>query len=201
VELAVGEVRPFDEEAWRDAVVLVERGEIALVCAAGGRRTFRRGDVLWFAGLDLRELHNAGAGPAVLVAVSRAGEARGPDGGGSVVRLGHLNLTVSDLERSAAFYARWFGFDRVLAEYADGTRFVGDASGFELGLHEGAVPALGARWHFGFLAPDAGAVRDLRNRMLDEAIVVDEWEDTVPYVGFKCHDPDGYMVEVYFEPR
>jgi len=36
-----------------------------------------------------------------------------------VLRLGHLNLTVSDLNRAATFYATWFGFDQVLAEYPD----------------------------------------------------------------------------------
>ena len=54
-----------------------------------------------------------------------------------MLRLGHLNLTVSDVNRAASFYATWFGFDQVLAGYPDNTRFVTDGSGFELALHEG----------------------------------------------------------------
>jgi hypothetical protein len=64
--------RPFDEEEWRDALVVVRRGEIELECHAGGRRAFREGDVLFLSGLSLRAMHNRGAEPAVLVAVSRA---------------------------------------------------------------------------------------------------------------------------------
>ena len=64
--------RPFHEEEWRDALVVVRRGEIELECLAGGRRAFREGDVLFLSGLSLRAMHNRGAEPAVLVAVSRA---------------------------------------------------------------------------------------------------------------------------------
>jgi quercetin dioxygenase-like cupin family protein len=63
---------PYEEAKWRDALVVVRRGEIELECLAGGRRAFREGDILFLSGLSLRALHNPGAGPAVLVAVSRA---------------------------------------------------------------------------------------------------------------------------------
>ena len=69
--LAPGETRPYDEEDWRDALVVVRRGEVELECLAGGRRAFRAGDVLFLVGLSLRALHNRGAEPVVLVAVSR----------------------------------------------------------------------------------------------------------------------------------
>jgi hypothetical protein len=48
---------------------------VDLECAAGGRRRFRAGAVLWLTGIDIRVLHNAGAGPVVLLAVSRSGPA------------------------------------------------------------------------------------------------------------------------------
>ena len=70
--LAPDETRPYDETEWRDALVVVRRGEIELECLAGGRRAFREGDVLFLSGLSLRAMHNRGAGPAVLVAVFRA---------------------------------------------------------------------------------------------------------------------------------
>jgi hypothetical protein len=82
VALAPGSCRVYDEAEWRDALVMVERGEIELECLGGGRRRFTRGNLLWLSGLPLRALHNAGREPALLATVSRrpppAG--RGDDG-------------------------------------------------------------------------------------------------------------------------
>jgi quercetin dioxygenase-like cupin family protein len=71
VSVAPGGERPYDEEEWRDALVVVERGEIELEASAGGRVQFGPGSVLWLFGLPLRALHNRGAEPALVVAVSR----------------------------------------------------------------------------------------------------------------------------------
>lgn len=118
-----------------------------------------------------------------------------------MLRLGHLNITVADRDRSTDFYGRWFGFDRVLADYPDGTRFITDASGFELGLHAGQPIARPAEWHFGFLAPDAETARALRAALAADGVEIIQPEDEDAYVGFKCLDPDGHMIEVYWEPR
>jgi quercetin dioxygenase-like cupin family protein len=71
IVLASGAERAIDEAEWRDAIVVVESGEIDLEALGGSRRTFECGDVLWLGGLSLRVLHNCGSGPAVLIAVSR----------------------------------------------------------------------------------------------------------------------------------
>jgi hypothetical protein len=71
VVLHPGTSRPSHDAEWHDAIVMVECGDVELECAAGGRRRFGVGAVLWLAGIDLRVLHNVGAGPVVLVAVSR----------------------------------------------------------------------------------------------------------------------------------
>ncbi len=83
--------------------------------------------------------------------------------------LRHLNLTVSGLERSMAFYGRWFGFDRVLARYPDGTIFVTNGDGFELALHAGP-PAPDRRWHFGFTFRSRDEVLELADRLADAGI-------------------------------
>ena len=70
--VAPGESRPYAEAEWRDALIVVEHGEIELECVAGGYRRFGRGAVLCLAGLSLCALHNRGPDPAVLVAISRA---------------------------------------------------------------------------------------------------------------------------------
>jgi quercetin dioxygenase-like cupin family protein len=71
VEVAPGAERASHEAEWRDALVVVDRGEIELDCVGGSRRRFARGAVLWLGGLPLRALRNPGAEPAVLVAVTR----------------------------------------------------------------------------------------------------------------------------------
>jgi quercetin dioxygenase-like cupin family protein len=69
--------RVFDDAEWRDALVVVERGQIELECLGDTRWRFERGDVLWLMGLSVRTIRNVGHGPAVLVAVSRRFRAPG----------------------------------------------------------------------------------------------------------------------------
>jgi quercetin dioxygenase-like cupin family protein len=71
VTIRPGGTRPYVEEEWRDALVVVESGAVVVECNAGGRRTFGSGDVLWLTGMGVRALHNEGQEYAVLVAVSR----------------------------------------------------------------------------------------------------------------------------------
>jgi hypothetical protein len=72
VTIAPGGSRPYDEAEWRDALVAVEHGELALECRAGGRRTFGSGALLWLVGLDIVMLHNhSPTQSTVIVAVSR----------------------------------------------------------------------------------------------------------------------------------
>jgi quercetin dioxygenase-like cupin family protein len=71
VAVAPGAERPYEPAEWKDAMVVVERGEIELETVRDGRRRYERGDVLWLTGLPLRALRNRGGEPAVLVAVTR----------------------------------------------------------------------------------------------------------------------------------
>ena len=72
VAVGPGEELLYDEEEWRDAIVLVQRGEIELRGVSGASRSFGRGDLIWLDQVPLRGLHNPGAEPAVLLAVARA---------------------------------------------------------------------------------------------------------------------------------
>ncbi|MCE3552518.1 hypothetical protein LWC33_13740 [Pseudonocardia sp. RS11V-5] len=78
IEIGPGESRPHVEAEWRGVLVVLEAGEIELRCHAGGHRRFAAGSVLWFTGLNLSSVHNPGAVPAVILAVSRGGHY--PDG-------------------------------------------------------------------------------------------------------------------------
>jgi hypothetical protein len=71
VILAPGRARAYDEADWRDALVVVERGELELEWLGGSRLRLARGEVLWLSGLPLRALHSRGGEPALLAAVSR----------------------------------------------------------------------------------------------------------------------------------
>jgi hypothetical protein len=81
VRVPPGRARDYEEADWRDALVVVVRGEIELEARTGRRERFVRGAVLSLAGLPLRALHNRGPEPAELVAVRRRRAARaGPAG-------------------------------------------------------------------------------------------------------------------------
>jgi len=54
--------------------------------------------------------------------------------------------------------------------------------------------------HFGFGMPTPEAVRLLRARVLADGVELVEQEEEGDYVGFKCLDPDGHVVEVSWEP-
>lgn len=112
----------------------------------------------------------------------------------------HLNLTVADIERSQAFYARWFGFDQRPETFSDGTRFIRDGDGFDLALHPGEPPQPPAPTvHFGFRTGDALEVRTLLGGLQAAGVPITEAHDEPGYVSLKCLDPDGYEIEVYAE--
>jgi len=71
ITLAPGRERPFRAAEWRDAIVVVERGEIELESVRGSRARFERGDVMCLTGFSLRALRNRGPGTAVLTVVRR----------------------------------------------------------------------------------------------------------------------------------
>jgi catechol 2,3-dioxygenase-like lactoylglutathione lyase family enzyme len=108
---------------------------------------------------------------------------------------------VRDYERSLRFYATYFGFDPGTAqEYPDGTVIVRDADGFDLALHPAReTPPSPSFLHFGFTMGDAAAVHALRDRMEGDGVPVTERDDEPDLVSFKCLDPDGWRVEVYWE--
>jgi hypothetical protein len=71
VAVEVGVERIYDEVEWRDALVVVTRGEIELECVGGESCRFGPGSVLCLVGLPLRALRSHGTEPALLVAVTR----------------------------------------------------------------------------------------------------------------------------------
>jgi catechol 2,3-dioxygenase-like lactoylglutathione lyase family enzyme len=118
------------------------------------------------------------------------------------MHLRHLGLPVRDYERSLRFYATYFEFDPATAQsYPDGTVIVRNAARFDLALHPAAETAPSSTFlHFGFALADPEAVRTLRTRLEHDGVPVVERDDEPDLVSFKCLDPDGWRVEVYWEP-
>jgi len=118
------------------------------------------------------------------------------------MRLGHLGLPVVDLERSLTFYATHFGFDPATATtYPDHTVIVRNADGFDLALHPVSSRAGQPEFlHFGFHLDSADLVHAKRAEITAAGFrIIEEYEDPA-LVSFKCLDPDGWPVEVYWEP-
>jgi catechol 2,3-dioxygenase-like lactoylglutathione lyase family enzyme len=114
----------------------------------------------------------------------------------------HLGLPVRDEWRSQRFYSVYFGFDLTTAqEYKDGTVIIRNADGFDLALHPVAhVGPSPAFLHAGFQAAGPADVRALMDRMEADGVTIVERNDEAAYVAFKCLDPDGHRLEVYWEP-
>lgn len=122
------------------------------------------------------------------------------DAGG--MHLTHLGLPVRDLQRSQSFYARHFGFDPATARlYDDGTVILRNDDGFELALHRvaslGPIPEF---LHFGFRLANPTEVVSVLGRLEAAGAHVLERTQEAENVSFKCVDPDGHRVEVYWEP-
>lgn len=116
--------------------------------------------------------------------------------------MNHLALAVHDQDRSRLFYERYLGFGAAPARrYPDGTLMLYDERGFALalGLVEGDI-RLPAFLHFGKDARSPDEVRSLCDLLRADGVqVVGVWEEQ-DYVSVKFSDPDGYVVEVAWEP-
>lgn len=115
----------------------------------------------------------------------------------------HLALAVTDQKRSRRFYETYFGFDAKPARmYDDGVLMVYNAKGFALALGPTDEPiGLPGFLHFGAGLGSAEDVRALRDRVVADGVEVVGWWDEPDYVSVKFRDPDGYVVEVSWEPR
>ena len=112
--------------------------------------------------------------------------------------LNHVALTVSDRERSAAFYGEHFGLtDRVHDD--EHLLIVGAADRSLLALWEGAPAAkhLPAGNHFGFQVANADEVRAARERFRAAGVPETEWQEDGSFVRVQVADPDGYRVELF----
>ena len=72
LRVAPGDELDLELGGLRDAIVVVEEGEVELECTTGARLLFGRGSMITIAQLSVAHARNIGPGRLVLVAVSRA---------------------------------------------------------------------------------------------------------------------------------
>ncbi len=118
-----------------------------------------------------------------------------------VVNLNHLNLRVRDAAVCRNFYSQHFGFSPAFE--ADGGYFIRNAAGFLLAL----IPVddhqpLPDGFHFGFSLDSGDAVVSQREALSSAGVRVSDVHDGRPdddYVSFRCWDPDGTEIELFWE--
>ncbi len=121
-------------------------------------------------------------------------------------RIGHVHLTVSDLDRALAFYRDVLGFE-VTARYGPDAVFV-SAGGYHhhIGLNTWAGrgaprPAAGTTglYHFAILFPDRAALAAAVSRVLDHGIPLEGASDHGVSEAIYLRDPDGNGIELYHD--
>lgn len=122
------------------------------------------------------------------------------------VTIGHVHLTVSDLNRSLAFYKDLLGFD-ITTRYGDSAVFL-SAGGYHhhIGLNtwagEGAVPATKGHtglYHFAILYPTRKELAKILKKLLDNNYPLTGVADHGVSEAIYLNDPDGNGVELYVD--
>jgi len=114
------------------------------------------------------------------------------------MHLNHLHLHVASVDRAAAFYARHFGFREHV--WHEDILFMRDAGGMDFALAPGEPGQLPAWFHIGFRLETPDEVRVLHDRLAGEGVAIKTpLTDEGDFVWFRCADPDGHGIEVYWE--
>ena len=118
-------------------------------------------------------------------------------------RIGHVHLTVSDLDRSLAFYRDVLGFE-VTMRYGTDAVFL-SAGGYHhhIALNTWAgrgapppPPGTTGLYHFAILYPDRASLLSIPDDLLNSARL-DGASDHGVSEALYLHDPDGNGVELY----
>src|SRR6266571_3458523 len=118
--------------------------------------------------------------------------------------IGHIHLTVADLERSLAFYRDLLGFE-VTMWYGDSAVFL-SAGGYHhhIGLNtwagKGAIPPSKGHtgmYHFAILFPSRKELAKVVKRLMNEGYPIDGAADHGVSEAVYLRDPDENGVELY----
>lgn len=115
------------------------------------------------------------------------------------IEIGHVHMSVADLDRAIAFYKRVFGFE-ITHRTAHGV-FLGAGSRGLIGLNTDASPggaATGAS-RLSFHYPDRRALARALNRMTAAGVSLDGALDHGIFEALYLRDPDGNIIELYYD--
>ena len=119
-------------------------------------------------------------------------------------RIGHVHLTVSDVDRALAFYRDVLGFE-VTTTYGRDAVFL-SAGGYHhhIGLNTwagrgapGPPPGTTGLYHFAILYPDRAALAAAVRRVLERGVPLEGASDHGVSEAVYLRDPDGNGVELY----
>jgi catechol 2,3-dioxygenase len=122
------------------------------------------------------------------------------------VRIGHVHLTVADLERSLRFYCGVLGF-QLTQRYGTQAAFV-SAGGYHhhIGLNTweslgGSPPPLGTTglYHVAILYPTRRSLADALSRLIAAKITLDGASDHGVNEALYLRDPDDNGLELYWD--
>jgi catechol 2,3-dioxygenase len=122
------------------------------------------------------------------------------------VRMGHVHLKVSDLERALGFYHRVLGFE-VMQRMGDSAAFL-SAGGYHhhIGLNTwdsagGSAPPAGTTglYHLAIVYPTRAKLGDALRRLVEARISLDGAADHGVSEALHLRDPDGNGVELYWD--
>jgi catechol 2,3-dioxygenase len=120
------------------------------------------------------------------------------------VKIGHVHLTVSDLERSLGFYRDLLGFE-VTSRFGDSAVFL-SAGGYHhhIGLNTWAgsdapppPPGSTGLYHFAILFPTRKELASVFKRLIDAKYPLEGASDHGVSEAIYLNDPDGIGIELY----
>jgi catechol 2,3-dioxygenase-like lactoylglutathione lyase family enzyme len=119
------------------------------------------------------------------------------------MNLNHLHLMVKDIKRSQAFYETMFGFKEKIS-YGKDLLFMQNAEGFNLALTPtDKVQPLPPGVHYGFLISERAQMDEMyqRGQKLFAECFTATPQDRGNWATLVCKDPDGYQLELYWDPN
>jgi catechol 2,3-dioxygenase len=124
------------------------------------------------------------------------------------VRIGHVHLKVSNLDRALGFYCGVLGF-RLEQRFGTSAAFISAGGYHHIGLNTwesegGSPPAPGTTglFHVAILYPTRAELADALRRLMEAKIPLDGASDHGVSEALYLHDPDKNGVELYWDrPR
>jgi catechol-2,3-dioxygenase len=116
--------------------------------------------------------------------------------------LRHLHLASRDHGVSQRFYETYFGFrfDSLFSRGDQpGATILRSSSGFQIYLEAASSEQLPPWFHFGFLVESDAACRELYERMQRDHVPIARPFVSEPFTNYFCTDPNGHLVQVYFD--